>query len=68
MDQFAKNFTRHRDASWTCISSARLERPNGRIQVAAGTRVYPGTVFMGFDIAAWLEDRLAEQAPDCERI
>jgi len=65
-DPFAKNFCRHRDGSWTCISAATLDGPNGRIQIAAGSRFYPGTVFMGFDIADWLEARFAEDALECE--
>jgi len=65
-DPFAKHFCRHRDGSWTCISPATMASPAGRIQVAPGSRFYPGTIFMGFDIAHWLEGRYADIAPECE--
>lgn len=32
--------------------------PKGRIQVSEGSRFYPGTRFMGFDLARWLDERL----------
>ena len=67
-DMFARHFCRHRDGSWTCISPAEMNGPNGRVQVAAGSRFYPGTIFMGFDIAAWLEERYSEHAPSCEDV
>ena len=54
--EFASHFGRNPDASWTCTSAATLNGPNGCIQVAAGSRFYPGTIFMDFDIARWLED------------
>ena len=64
-DEFASHFCRNFDGSWTCTSPADLRGPNGRIQVAAGSRFYPGTIFMGFDIARWLEDRLSHRAKRC---
>ena len=66
LDSFARNFCRHRDGSWTCISPASCEGPSGRIQVAAGSRFYPGTIFMGFDIAQWLEARHVDLALACD--
>ena len=65
MDSFAEHFCRNPDGSWTCTRAGTFDGPNGRIQVARGTRFYPGTVFMGFDVAAWLESELPDRAPEC---
>ena len=65
-DSFASNFCRHRDGSWTCISPATFEVQSGRIQVAAGSRFYPGTILMGFDIAEWLEARYVDASLACD--
>lgn len=40
--------------------------PSGRIQVTPGSRFYRGTMFMGFDVAAWLDKELEVRAPECE--
>lgn len=60
MEQFFRSFVRNADGSWTCIAPATLRHPQGRIQVAAGTCFYPGTVFMGVDLAVWLDSQAAE--------
>jgi hypothetical protein len=65
MDPFADHFCRNPDGSWTCTRPGTFDGPNGRIQVARGTRFYPGTIFMGFDVAAWLESELQHLAPEC---
>ena len=39
------------------MSGATLMTPQGRIQVTEGSCFYPGTMFMGFDLARWLEER-----------
>jgi hypothetical protein len=64
-DEFARHFCKNADGSWTCTSPATLSGPNGRIQVTTGSRFYPGTIFMGFDVAAWLDDRLGERGQRC---
>ena len=64
-DDFASHFCRNPDGSWTCVSPAALQGPNGRVQVTQGSRFYPGTIFMGFDIARWLEARIAGRAGRC---
>jgi hypothetical protein len=64
-EDFARHFCKHSDGSWTCLSPATLDGPNGRIQVTAGSRFYPGTVFMGFDLASWLDRELAGRASYC---
>jgi hypothetical protein len=65
MQDFHRAFNRNPDGSWTCIAPATLTHPGGRIQVTEGSRFYPGTAFMGVDIARWLEEygeRLARSA------
>ena len=64
-DEFASHFCRNGDGSWTCLSDATLNGPNGRIQVTEGSRFYPGTIFMGFDLAGWLDGRLDGSSPQC---
>jgi hypothetical protein len=60
-DDFASHFRRNDDESWTCISPATFDGPTGRVQVATGSRFYPGTIFMGFDLARWLEERFGKR-------
>jgi hypothetical protein len=55
MHNFIKAFQRNPNGSWTCIAPATLDGPSGRIQVAPGLIVLPGTIFMGLDLASWLE-------------
>ena len=64
-DIFASHFCRNPDGSWTCVSHATLESPNGRIQVTEGSTFYPGTTFMGFDLAKWLDERIGSGAQSC---
>ena len=64
-DDFAKHFCFNEDGSWTCTSAATLQTPRGRIQVTEGSRFYPGTSFMGFDLAAWLQEQYAHRAQRC---
>jgi len=47
------------------MSAGTFNGPNGRIQVAPGSKFYPGTIFMGFDLAAWLDEQLREEALQC---
>ncbi|HEY3075469.1 MAG TPA: hypothetical protein VGJ74_09875 [Burkholderiales bacterium] len=55
MREFIKAFDRHPNGSWTCIAPATFNAPSGRIQVAPGLIVMPGQIFMGIDLASWLE-------------
>lgn len=48
----------HSDGSWECTSPVTFSGPHGRVQVAPGSRFYPGTKFMGFDIVEWLKRSL----------
>lgn len=65
MDEFGDHFCRNYDGSWTCTSAGTFTGPNGRIQVTPGSRFFRGTVFMGFDLAAWLDEELASRVADC---
>jgi hypothetical protein len=64
MKAFPRSFVRNDDGSWTCVQPTTVVHPRGRIQVTEGSRFYPGTNFMGVDMAAWLEEELqrADQA------
>ena len=66
MDDFAKYFCQNHDGSWTCVSAGEFNGPTGRIQVTPGSRFYRGTIFMGFDLAAWLDEELRNRAMRCE--
>ena len=60
-DGVLNHFCRNDDGSWTCTSAATLSTPKGRIQVTQGSRFSPGTSFMGFDLAKWLEEAAASR-------
>lgn len=64
--EFARHFCKNADGSWTCREPATLMTPRGRIQVTAGSTFYPGTSFMGFDVAAWLDEHVAPEAKRCD--
>jgi hypothetical protein len=67
MEPFIQHFVRDTDGAWQCISPATLVTPSGRIQVTPGSRFMPGTVFMGFDVAAWLDMHAASAFRDGAR-
>ena len=56
MQTFMKNFVRDADGCWRCIAPAELQLDAGRIQVAPGTTFTKGTMFMGLDLAALLDE------------
>ena len=43
------------DGSWTCLAPVTIEHPTGRVQLAPGTTLRPGSLFMGVELAEWLE-------------
>ena len=63
MDRFIENFERDRDGAWRCVKPAELQTATGRIQVAPGTLFTRGTMFMGIDLAALLEEHYRLRAP-----
>ena len=65
-DKFIHSFCKNADGSWTCTAQATLATPRGRIQVSAGSRFYPGTTFMDFDLAKWLQEQLDDRAGSCD--
>ena len=58
-DELLAAFARDASGAWTCVRSIELQGPNGRIQVTPGSRFAPGTVFMGVDLASWLDQKTA---------
>ena len=68
MQTFLRSFRRNDDGSWTCVAPATLLHPKGRIQVAEGSCFYPGTVFMGVDLAAWLEGQRKAARPSLNSV
>ena len=65
VDEFATHFCKNADGSWTCRKPGTFNGPNGRIQVTAGSKFYLGTIFMGFDLAAWLDEQLEAEEQEC---
>ena len=56
MKDFIRHFEREPGGAWKCVSPAEITTIMGRIQVAAGTRFTPGTIFMAVDIVHLLEE------------
>jgi hypothetical protein len=56
-------FRRKSDGSWTCIAPATIEHARGRIEVTPDSRFMPGTVFMGIDLAAYLDELNLQASP-----
>ena len=56
MEHFIKHFRRESGGVWICVSPATLDRPQGRVQVTAGTRFTIGTKFMNVDLARMLDE------------
>jgi hypothetical protein len=53
-----KAFRHDPDGSWVCIEQVTFDGPNGRrIQVIPGVTFRLGTVFMGVDVAKWLNEQ-----------
>lgn len=59
MQEFIKHFVRTPAGEWVCVSPAELHTPQGRVQVASGTRIRPGMMFMGLEIARMLDEQEA---------
>jgi len=67
MANFIDAFQRNADGSWSCVRDVTLNGPGGRIQVPAGKRFHRGTVFMGVDLAGFLEEQAAAATPPAAR-
>lgn len=55
MQNFIKHFRREGAGVWVCVDAATLQLPEGRVQVAPGSRFTLGTKFMNIELAAILE-------------
>jgi len=60
---FLRAFQRNQDGSWICVDPVTIEHPIGRIQLTIGTRLMPGAIFMGVDLAAWLDQQFGHLGP-----
>ena len=56
-------FYRNEDGSWICIDPVTIEHPKGRVQIAPGTTLSPGRLYMGIDLATWLDEQIKNLAP-----
>jgi len=66
MENFFDAFRRNADGSWSCIQDVTLNGPGGRIQVPAGKTFERGMVFMGVDLAGFLEAKARGAAPPAD--
>jgi hypothetical protein len=55
-------FWRNQDGSWICIDPVTIEHPQGRLQVSPGTMLMPGILYMGIDLAIWLDEQIKKLA------
>ena len=63
MQQFIKHFRREAEGVWVCVTPATLDLPQGRIQVAPGTRLTVGSTFMNVDVARLLDEEYRRTNP-----
>jgi hypothetical protein len=61
MQRFIKLFRREGAGVWVCVEAGELRLPQGRIQVAPGTRFTRGTMFMNVELAALLDAEYERQ-------
>jgi hypothetical protein len=57
----SRAFFRNADGSWTCVEPVTIDHPRGRIQLTVGTLLMPGTIFMGIDLAGWLDEQAKQR-------
>jgi hypothetical protein len=50
-------FGRNVDGSWTCTTPVTFHHPKGRMQASPGARFRQGELFMGVELAAWLDEQ-----------
>ena len=56
MENFSRAFVKLPDGGWFCKEVATLESQSGSIRITPGTTWKRGKLFMGVDIAQWLDD------------
>ena len=62
MQRFIRHFKREAKGVWICAAPAELDLPQGRVQVAPGTRFTLGTTFMNVELAAMLDAEYERQS------
>ena len=55
MEQFLKHFIRGQAGWWECVAPTTFKGATERIKVTRGSRFFPGTTFMGVDVAKRLD-------------
>ena len=63
MENAFNAFKRNPDGSWTCVRNVTFQGPSGRMQVTAGARFYRGMIYMGVDLARYLEAHAKSSTP-----
>lgn len=63
METFIRHFVREAPCVWTCHTYATVLLTSGQIQVAPGTRLTPGTLFMGVELARLMEEQYEKAIP-----
>jgi hypothetical protein len=56
-------FWRNEDGSWICIDPVTLDHPKGRVQIASGTTLIPGILYMRIDLTIWLDEQIKKLSP-----
>lgn len=55
MNPVCQNFKKNDDSTWTCLTDATIQLPNGDVlQVSAGQIFTEGVLYHEIDIADWL--------------
>jgi hypothetical protein len=57
MQDVIKHFERTPAGEWVCVAPVELQTPDGRVQVATGTRFKRGMLFMGIELARILDEQ-----------
>jgi hypothetical protein len=63
MHRFIRHFRREAPGVWVCVEPATLELPEGRVQVAPGTRFTIGTKFVNIELAKMLDEQYDRMTP-----
>jgi hypothetical protein len=58
MEDYFLSFRREKDGIWVCLEPVTVFHPNGRLEIAPGQSLRKGTLCMGVDLAAWLDEQL----------
>ena len=50
------SFRRNPNGSWTSVAAVTIQGPAGQVQIGPGMTFTRGVIFMGLDLAAWLDE------------